>query len=398
LFDSLTAAQNHISSNNYTGLSTIVTPPAAIPLTAGGGSYEVLTFGAELVVRITGGAELFRQSAASISSLSIAGSSDADVVTVLNDGGVVATPISFIGGDGNDRFDATLAMGSVTLDGGGGDDTLLGGSQNDILDGGDGVDLVEISGSSIIVTNSAASRADVNMLTSIERLLLIAAGPGSVIDASAYTLGSVTIVGSGGSDTLLGGAGNDLILAGSGHDSVSGGAGNDFITGNAGNDTLTGGSGNDTIAGGSGRDSIDGGLDSDFLHGGGGSDSLSGGGKDVLDGDGGDDTLFGGPGKDDLAGGLGNDTLNGVFRDDAFSQTIGSDTLIGGQRQPGRPAPVNSLDSQSEPESPLFLSPSGLNSDEENDAPRRAEESVQDNFFEIDEAFTDVLLPELLSL
>jgi Ca2+-binding RTX toxin-like protein len=366
--------------------------PAAISLPAGGGSYELLTDGTELVIRIEGGAELFRQSAAPTSSLTISGASDADVVTVLNDGGVVVTPISFIGGDGNDRFDATLAMGPVTLDGGGGNDTLLGGSQNDILDGGDGVDLVEISGSSITVTNSSASSADVDTLTSVERLLLIAAGPGSNIDASSFTLGSATIVGSGGSDTLLGGAGNDLILAGAGPDSVSGGAGDDLIMGRSGRDTLSGDGGNDTIFGGRGRDTIDGGPDSDELRGGGGPDTIvggdgddhirGGGGRDILDGDDGPDTLIGGGGRDNLAGGLGDDTLNGVSRDDNFNDVVGRDTLIGGIRPAARPVPVSVDDGPESKETPQFLSPPAFS------------ESVE----EIDEAFGGPLLPELLEL
>jgi Ca2+-binding RTX toxin-like protein len=367
--------------------------PATISLPAGGGNYEVLTSGAELVVRITGGAEQFRQSAASISSLTISGSPNADIVTVLNDGGVVATPISFIGGGSNDRLDATLAMGPVTLDGGGGDDTLLGGSQNDILNGGDGVDLAEISGASITVTNSSASRTDVDTLTSIEKLMLIAAGPGSVIDASEFTLGPATIVGSGGSDTLLSGSGNDFIVAGGGHDSVSSGAGNDFIMGNSGRDTLSGGSGNDTILGGSGRDSIEGGLDADLLLGGSGSDTIGGGdgddrirgggGRDVLDGDDGPDTLIGGGGRDNLAGGLGDDNLNGVDRDDNFSDQIGRDLLIGGPRPAARPAPVSADDDPaSADETPHFLSPPAFSESSE----------------EIDEAFGGPLLPELLEL
>jgi Ca2+-binding RTX toxin-like protein len=368
--------------------------PETLSLPAGGDSYQVLTAGSDLVVRFAGGAEQFRQSAASISSLTINGSPNAEVVTVLNDAGVVATPISFIGGDGNDRFDATLAMGPVTLDGGGGDDTLLGGLQNDIMDGGDGADLVEISGPNIIVTNSSASRTDVDTLTSVERLILVASGTGSMIDASGFTLGPVTIVGSGGADTLKGGSGNDLILAGSGRDSVSGGAGNDFIMGNSGSDTLSGDSGNDTILGGRGRDSIDGGANPDHLRGGGGGDTIRGGdgndrvmggaSRDVLDGDDGSDTLLGGGGRDNLAGGLGADNLNGSTRDDTFNQKVGPDTLIGGQRPSARPAPVTLLATSSNSKNEPPRSPTLI-------ASAKAPE-------DIDDAFGDSLLPKLLEL
>ena len=296
-------------------------------------------------------------------------------------------------GSGNNRLDASEADIPVTLLGLGGNDTLLAGSSTDLLDGGDGADYVEITGPNIVLTDASAPGAAGDTLISVEGLLLIASARGSMIDASAYTLGSVTIVGSGGSDTLRGGAGNDLILAGGGHDSVSGGVGNDFIMGNSGRDTLSGGSGNDTILGGRGRDSIDGGLDTDHLRGGGGHDTISGGdgddrilggpGKDVLDGDDGPDTLIGGGGRDDLVGGLGADNLNGVARDDSFNQQVGPDTLIGGPRPAARPAPVSANDDPaSADEPPHFLSP-----------PASSESSE-----EIDEAFGGLLLPELLEL
>ena len=87
---------------------------------------------------------------------------------------------------------------------------------------------------------------------------------------------------------------------------------------------------------------------------------------------------------------MGNDTLNGVFRDDAFSQVVGRDTLFGGQRPAPRPAPV-AIETAFTIEHPEFAtSPEqdvvGISDDDQ--------EPVTD----IDEAFTNGLLPELLSL
>jgi hypothetical protein len=83
---------------------------------------------------------------------------------------------------------------------------------------------------------------------------------------------------------------------------------------------------------------------------------------------------------DGLAGGQGNDTLNGVFRNDAFSEVIGRDTLIGGQRPAGRPAPIPATpEPANAPSEPLFMTRQVDNDD-------------------IDELFTGSLLPELLEL
>lgn len=294
------------------------------------------------------------------------------------------------GGTRNNRLDASQSIIPVTLLGQSGNDTLLGGSAVDLLDGGAGLDFAEVFGSSIVLTDASAPGAGAEMLIALEGLQLIASAPGSSIDASQYTLGPVIIVGSGGDDTLKGGSGDDLILAGAGRDNVSGGGGADIIAGNRGRDTIAGDAGEDTILGGGGSDNIDGGADADVLSGGSGRDTLTGGdgtdlafgggGRDSIDGDDGADTLFGGSGPDNIAGGLGVDQLNGVVRDDTFNLVVGRDTLIGGQRPAGRPAPASpEREPVEEGKLPVFQS-----------LPAYTEE--------IDEAFGESILPELIEL
>ncbi|MDA0809136.1 MAG: calcium-binding protein, partial [Planctomycetota bacterium] len=446
------------------------------------GSYEVLRSGADLVVREAGGAVLLRREAALVTRLTITGSIGDDIVTVLNSGTAVDTPMVFLGGSGNDLFDASLTAGSVSLignsgddtltgssgddvvsgdsgnnllmggagtdtlwvlgsfhlqlaastasgaghdtfsqfeqavlEGGlgnnrldassatipvlllgqGGNDTLLGGSGNDVLNGGTGTDFAEITGTNIVLTNASAPGSNGDTLVSVEGLLLIAAGSDSVINAAAYTLGAVTIIGSSGNDTLSGGSGDDLILAGAGDDVVTGGNGNDIIAGNGGNDSLAGEAGDDTILGGRGRDTIDGGENSDVVIGGGGSDTIRGGngndtliggsGQDSLEGNGGADSLRGGGGRDTLIGNLGADNLNGLDVDDSFSQQVGPDTLIGGNPPAARPAPLIA-EVTPLPETPLFLSPPS-------DRKQTAETTRINS---LDESFSGSLLTELL--
>ena len=305
----------------------------------------------------------------------------------------------------NNRLDASSATFPVTLLGAEGSDTLLGSSQNDFLDGGDGNDFSEIQGTNIVLADATAPGSDGDSLSSIEGVILRATARDSVINASAYTLGPVTIVGSSGNDTLMGGSGNDLILGGGGHDVVTGGAGNDQITGHGGNDSLHGEAGNDTIDGGRGRDSIEGGLEADILLGGGGPDTIAGGagddqitgrsGRDVLSGDAGDDILFGGGGGDDLAGGSGSDTLNGVFRDDSFHAVVKRDSLAGGQRAAGRPAALVTVNNPTDVAEPSHsVNPPALKSTQADINQTSAEPSTA----MIDKAFFKQLMSELLEI
>ena len=232
-------------------LSALQPEPASINLPADGGNYEVLRDGGDLVLRVAGGSELFRQSVVSVSELAIAGSDGDDVVTTPGTGGAVATPILFTGGLGADQFDASLATGPTTLLGGSGNDTLTGGTNGDL------------------------------------------------------------IIGGSGSDVIAGGAGDDRIEGREGRDSLTGGAGNDTISGGSGQDTIEGGQNADVLLGGGGPDTISGGEDNDFIRGDGGRDFLDGDdGEDTLLGGPGADNIAGGLGNDTLNGVFRNDAFN----------------------------------------------------------------------------------------
>lgn len=174
-----------------------------------------------------------------------------------------------INGDaGNDTLRG--GTGNDTLAGSDGNDVLEGGGGNDILNGGAGIDRVDVQVSgNITLTNSSVTGDGIDTLTGIETAELFTfdqGGSNNTIDASGFTLGSVTLDGGLGNNALLGGSGNDFLDGEGGNDFLDGGIGKDILDGGDGNDILNGGDNDDTLIGGSGNDLlIDGGGADKFV-------------------------------------------------------------------------------------------------------------------------------------
>jgi Ca2+-binding RTX toxin-like protein len=126
--------------------------------------------------------------------------------------------------------------------------------------------------------------------------------------------------GGDGHDTLkivekYGGGPNHTLLGGNGHDALQGGWGNDILKGGKGRDTLVGDYGDDVLYGGKGDDDLYGGGGAGT--GGSGSDYLKGGpGYDYVDGGKGDwapDYLLGGTGADHFAKDMVYDSAKGKW-------------------------------------------------------------------------------------
>ncbi len=278
------------------------------------------------------------------------------------------------------------------------DDVLSGGSDegmsaDDSLDGGEGTDRVlqEVDAGMQTLTNVLLMGEGMDSLVDIERATLIGGNSANTIDASLFTLGSVTLIGKGGNDTLKGSAADDVLQGDEGDDSLNGGIGNDtyvFVgaalgtdtiveSANLGSDTLDfsgfnqavivdlqfatsqtvnatnlmlvlgnatslenvigssfgdmiqGNSRDNMLVGGSGDDTAFGGIGDDVLQGGNDNDELHGDADDdVIDGGNGNDMLFGDDGNDVLTGGLDDDVINGGTGIDQLSEAGSGDFTL----------------------------------------------------------------------
>ncbi len=236
------------------------------------------------------------------------------------------------GGESANTILVTTFVGTVTLNGGGGNDSLEGTSFNDVLDGGEGDDTLK--GEDGNDTLDGGPGAD-NLLGGVGNDL-ISGGAGNdrlrgELGTDPLLTGDDTLDGGDGADDLNGESGDDVISGGPDFDSVLGAAGNDSLSGDDGTDLVSGGAGDDTVDGGTGADDVRGDDGNDTVFGGTENDVLQGGaGNDVLDAGDGDDTIGAGSGNDSASGGLGNDVINGLDGLDTLHGDAGNDTISGG--------------------------------------------------------------------
>ncbi len=226
---------------------------------------------------------------------------------------------TLIGGDGNDRFIATVGDG------------------NDNYQGDAGIDTYDLSGTTagatITTTSATSAQTGTDVLSSIANFI------GSQGNDTITVNGGVNVIdGQGGDDTISAGGGNDTVLGGEGNDTLNGDGGNDTLNGGAGNDTLNGGTGTDVLIGGAGNDTLNGGAGNDTASYAGDAQAIfvnlaaqnarRGGIAGTIEdtftsienaiGGLGNDTLTGSAGVNVLTGGAGNDTMNGGGGNDTF--------------------------------------------------------------------------------
>lgn len=190
------------------------------------------------------------------------------------------------------------SVGTISVNGGPGDDTLLGGplgetfvwnpgNGSDTITAGAGVDLLLFNGANVAEIFSIVAEAPgFGLLRNIATVHVHAQGVESLTLSALEGTNTITI------GNLAGVA--DLSLV-----TCSGGTSADVFDGSAQANpgislVLSGGSGNDTLSGGAAADTLVGGQGDDILSGGGGNDTFTwspGDGSDTVTGSGGNDTL-----------------------------------------------------------------------------------------------------------
>ena len=277
----------------------------------------------------------------------------------------------FEGGIGNDVIRAF--GGSVTFDGGAGDDSLqvqlnfatagatfdggAGTNDNFYLFGPAGTfDLrddtiinveqlhFEVAGADIMVLEMNVSQFTMDTVTVLGPAHVGGGGQLSLFmnGETVLDLSTVAFTGFVEPDDLVmvtGGAANEFITGANVRDIINGGAGDDVIVGSLGADDLDGGGGtgdrvdyNGSASGvtvdlGAGT-GLGGNAEGDTLA---NFEILTGSGhNDVLTGSSTSEEFFGEAGNDTINGGAGNDTINGGDGDDILQDGFGTDTVNGG--------------------------------------------------------------------
>jgi Ca2+-binding RTX toxin-like protein len=145
-------------------------------------------------------------------------------ITATGSGGII--PGVSIVGAGTLRLDGRLDHDRLI--GGSGDDVFIVGGGNDQITGGGGIDTVVAErDTNFVLTNTSLTfgSGDVATISGIERANITGGDGANTLDASAFTLGSVTLNGRAGDDILKGGSGDDFLSGGAGMDRLDGGAG-----------------------------------------------------------------------------------------------------------------------------------------------------------------------------
>ena len=226
-----------------------------------------------------------------VGTLNVQANGGNDTVDVKGIEGAIAGTVTVDGGDGDDQLagvNLTSNGQTVTLTGGPGADTLTvnssdhaqGGAGDDrivgpvtvdgTLSGDDGTDTFAftvpptsaasfsftLTATGIVIGAPGLPTTATMAVSAIEVADLVLADGGETVDAKAFP-GTVRVDGRGGADTLTGSAGADTLI---------GGEGNDFLDGAGGADTLLAGGGLDLVHARDGvADTVDCGTEDDTL-------------------------------------------------------------------------------------------------------------------------------------
>ena len=284
------------------------------------GDDPTITLASTSLTGATGASGLGTDTLNDFQQADISGGAGPNTITVASFSGTV----TLSGAGGADSLMGGAGPGAVSLNGGDASDTLKGGTGNvgDTLVGGSATDRVVASAdTNFTLDNGQLSSPTLgsDAIGDVEEVSLTGGAGANSLDASGYTVGSVTLDGAGGSDTLSGGAGNDSLIGGPGNtaDAVSGGPGIDLASAPLGaatdNATLAGTTAAATLSGGLGTDPLSG-VEQVNIAGSTGVNTIDASGfsgATTLSGDADNDTVLGGSGADSVLGDAGTDVVSG---------------------------------------------------------------------------------------
>ena len=188
----------------------------------------------------------------STGSLSILGGGGDDTLnaTGLDSSFPVDANVFLQGEAGNDSIDTSAASRAFLMFGGIGNDLIVGNGSDesimldlgdDTIHGNGGTDRIVAQGlkGAVTLNDTLLNGLGLDSLSGIELAQLEAGASAVQINASAFS-GAVTLFGSAAGDSLIGSAGADVITGGSGNDTIKAGGGDDSISGGIGNDSIDG--------------------------------------------------------------------------------------------------------------------------------------------------------------
>lgn len=332
-------------------------------INGGLGSDTITALASSTVIGLSSVIGIETISSGGFSTVSIAGSANADT---LDFSATTLTGITRIdGGLGNDAITGSGAADTIL--GSGGDDVINAGGGNDTIqftgtangfdaiDGGLGTDTISALANSTVIGLSLVTGIETISAGSFTGVYIAGSGNADTLNFSAVTLTNITRVeGGGGADVITGNAAANTIWGGLGNDILDGGTGNDSLLGDDGDDIIKGAAGTDTMNGGNGIDTADYSAytanvtvnlatttaqtvatsDSDTItnienvKGGSGTDTLTGStANNVIDGGSGNDRLRGAAGNDTIIGGIGTADV-AIFAGTQASHTIATNAGV----------------------------------------------------------------------
>lgn len=218
-----------------------------------------LTYGAKEFLFVNSANQTNPDSSVTVGTLTINGGLGNDTLTATGlDSSFPSDANLFLQGEGGgDTINTSGATRAFLMFGGDGDDNITGNASdesilidlgNDTINGNGGIDRIVAMNlrGAVVINDTLLTGTGSDSLSGIELAQLSASANAVQITASAFS-GAVTLTGGSAGDSLIGTGNADVISGGLGNDTIRAGGGNDTLTGGAGTDSIDGEAGDDVL-------------------------------------------------------------------------------------------------------------------------------------------------------